>query len=314
MNRFEIIYQNTVSKISSVMNEFQDKNIRIIYNGLSDADTVAFLMKECGYNIPLIFFETGMEYDATYNHIKKMSNNFRIEFVHLEKSIPMINNEYGTPFISKYVSEMLDRMTKHDFDFKNHGGLDSNILNNLYPKMFVAIKWWNNENTSPRLNIDFDKYLKEFLIDNGGLNFKASNMCCEKIKKESVRKYVLKNNINLIIRWTRSQNFGTKKEIDKSWFFKTAKGNYYNFFPIFWWDDSMKSWYDRERGVPHSEDYISYNFTRNSCAGCPYMTNVNECLKVLEKFEPKTYELANNIFGKSYEECKKYEEYAKRKK
>ena len=50
---------------------------------------------------------------------------------------------------------------------------------------------------------------------------------------------------------------------------------------------------------------------RTGCVGCPYNPNIIDELNVIQKYEPKLYTAAINVFGKSYEYTKKYREFRK---
>ncbi len=58
-------------------------------------------------------------------------------------------------------------------------------------------------------------------------------------------------------------------------------------------------------------DYVEYGLKRTGCVGCPFNPRINEELEIIEKYEPKLYTAAVNIFGKSYEYTRKYREFVK---
>lgn len=292
------------------MNDFCGKNIVVAFSGGSDSDTVLNLLKECGYFPKSVFFDTGIEYLATYEHIDKViRDGFYVEKIRAIKTVPIANKEYGVPFISKYVSEMLSRLQKHNFNFEDHGALEYDELVILYPNALMAIKWWCNKNASKRLNIERDKFLKEFLIENNGVNFKISNKCCDTTKKIPVEKYIKKNKIDLLIMGIRKEEAGIRSFSYTSCFVKNEKKSYSKFFPIFWWDDNMKKWYDETRKVSHSRAYTEYGFSRTGCAGCPYASGIENVLRTLEEKEPKLYKGILNIFKISYDTKRQYQNF-----
>ena len=63
--------------------------------------------------------------------------------------------------------------------------------------------------------------------------------------------------------------------------------------------------------IHHSRCYSEYGMKRTGCVGCPFNKHIDEELAVIEKYEPKLYKAAVNVFGKSYEYTRKYREFAK---
>lgn len=66
-----------------------------------------------------IFFDTGLEWDATKRHIAETSAKYGVDIISQKpvKSIPVACKEYGVPFISKEVSDKIERLQRHGFTF-----------------------------------------------------------------------------------------------------------------------------------------------------------------------------------------------------
>lgn len=55
--------------------------------------------------------------------------------------------------------------------------------------------------------------------------------------------------------------------------------------------------------------YEVYGLTRTGCCGCPISYKAVDDLELIRPYEPNVVKAAWNIFGKSYEYRKKYNEY-----
>lgn len=139
-----------------------------------------------------IWFDTGLEYQATKDHLKYLEEKYHIEIERIKaiKPIPLSCSEYGQPFLSKFVSDMISRLQRHGFTWE-----DKPVEQLLaeYPKAQGAINWWCNGRNKPgfktsMFNINYHKYLKEFMIENPPW-FKISSKCCTYVQRwqDSVR-------------------------------------------------------------------------------------------------------------------------------
>ena len=310
----KLVFVDTFAKIDSVMSEYKNKNWRVAYSGGSDSDTVMWLLRYCGYEPRGVFYDTGLEYSATWDHINWMKDqNFDIETVRARHSIPTTQRKHGHPFISKYVSDRLSRLQKHNFDFQFDGNKTFDELIQIYPRCKSALRWWTNTFNGLRNNISWNKYLKEFLIENG-LPFKVSDKCCDGAKKLPAKDYTKDNNIDLMILGIRKSEGGKRSATYKNCFVPKKSYTYSMYFPLFWWKNDDKRIFDFEIGIKHSACYSEYGLDRTGCAGCPFGKNFEMELDSACKFEPKLYRGIKAIFNDSYKWTRKYKEYQKEMK
>lgn len=153
--------------------------------------------------VEYVWFDTGIEYQATKDHLKYLEQKYGIE-IHREKAvkpIPLSCKEYGQPFLSKHVSEMMYRLQKHNFKWEDEP-FDSLIQK--YPNCKYALLWWTNGRPNTirgysQFNINCNLLLKDFIIKNHP-TFKISNKCCEYAKKKVGRNYcnIHSNDLNII--------------------------------------------------------------------------------------------------------------------
>lgn len=161
-------------------------NIMCSISGGSDSDIMIDVLSKYDVDIKYVYFDTGSEYNASKKHLDYLEQEYNINIlrVPVKKSVPLSCKQYGVPFLSKYISEMIQRLQKYDFKWQDKP-YDALIAE--YPKCQSALKWWCNANGSKsRYNIDANKYLKEFLMDNPP-QFAISNKCCRYAKKTAIR-------------------------------------------------------------------------------------------------------------------------------
>jgi 3'-phosphoadenosine 5'-phosphosulfate sulfotransferase (PAPS reductase)/FAD synthetase len=293
------------------MEEYKDKKVRIAYSGGSDSDTVMWLSRQLGYNITAVFYDTGLEYDATWKHVDYMkSEGFSIEIIKAKRAIPTSIKKYGYPFINKRVSDYLSRLQHHSFDFINDGKKSFEELSLKYTNCKTALMWWCNGYDYNMTNIIHNKYLKEFLIENG-LPFSVSDKCCDGAKKLTIKEYAKKNNIDLMILGIRRAEKGSRIIVYKNCYLPAKTFSYAIYFPLFWWSHEDKNFFDKEVNIKHSECYEKYGMKRTGCAGCPFNKEFENDINTIEKYEPKLYRGINSIFRDSYNWTRKYKKFVK---
>ena len=291
-------------------------------SGGSDSDVMLDIIWRCDKDnkVEYVWFDTGIEYQATKDHLNYLEDKYGIYIKPYKavKSIPISCKEYGVPFLSKRVSDMINRLQRHNFKWEDE---PLEILLKRYcewnDKMQdwvgckSAIYWWCNANKSIQFNINYNKYLKEFIINNHP-TFKISSKCCKYAKKDIIHNLILENNYDLNISGVRRVEGGVRQQLYKSCFTESDSGCD-DYRPLFWYKNSDKEVYEQNYEVKHSKCYTEYGLLRTGCSGCPYGRDFEFELKVLEKYEPKLFKAVNNIFGKSYEYTRKYREFRKEK-
>lgn len=267
---------------------------------------------KCDNNKKIVYVwcDTGLEYEATKKHLKYLEETYNIEIkiVKALKPIPVSCKEYGQPFLSKNVSEYISRLQKHNFDFKDD---DFDKLYRKYPKCKVALQWWcNKSGEGSYFNIQRNKWLKEFMVENPP-TFKISNKCCLYAKKNVMKKYIQENPCDLHIIGVRKAEGGARATAYKSCF-DSNLGEPDNYRPLFWYTDKDKTDYENNFNIVHSGCYTKYGLKRTGCAGCPFGKDFEYELEIIRKYEPKLYRAATNIFGESYEYARKYKEFCEK--
>ena len=183
---------------SSKLQNSTYKNIVCSISGGSDSDIILDICARVDLDkrIKYVFFDTGLEYKATKEHLKYLEDkyNIKIEVEKAKKPIPTCNKEYGQPFLSKQVSEFMMRLQRHNFQWENE---PYDVLVKRYPNCKSALEWWcGSKGKGSRFNIQQNKGLKEFIIQNPP-QFKISNKCCHYAKKLVAKDFNKNNNIQL---------------------------------------------------------------------------------------------------------------------
>ena len=318
MDNFDMILDNVENKVvfesllktREKLNQYN--NISCSVSGGADSDIMLDLFEKCkpdGKKINYVWFNTGLEYQATKDHIKWLEEEYGIEIEKCKpvKPIPVAVKEYGVPFLSKYVSDMISGLQTHNFKWEDK---PYDVLVKEYPKCKWALKWWCDKNFG-KWSISNNKYLKEFLIQNPPA-FKISSRCCHYAKKDVAKKYNKSHEIDLNCIGVRKYEGGIRSTIKSC--FTTNQDKYDDFRPIFWYSNSDKEYYEKHFSVEHSKCYTEYGFKRTGCCGCPYAKDFENVLETIQKYEPKLYKACINTFGESYEYTRKYREFVKEMK
>lgn len=303
--------------IVEVFSVFQRKyneynNIVVSISGGSDSDIMLDIATKIDIDrkIKYVFFDTGLEYQATKDHLKYLENKYNIQ-ISVEKPktpIPTANIKFGQPFLSKYISEMIERLQKYGFDWCDEP-FDKLIAK--YPKCRAALRWWCNDfGEKSRYNIDYKKGLKQFIIDNPP-TFKISNKCCKCAKKDVAKDFNKRVECDLSCVGVRKAEGGSRSTAYKTCFDLPNKNAWSNYRPIFWFLNDTKTEYETLFDVTHSRCYSEYGLTRTGCAGCPFGRDFENELQIIQQHEPKLYKAVNKIFGDSYEYTRKYDAFIK---
>lgn len=185
-------------------------------SGGSDSDIMLDIIHrvDTDNKVKYVWFDTGIEYQATKDHLSELENkyNITIEKVKAVKPIPSCCKEYGQPFISKYVSQMIENLQHAHFKWQDKP-YEELIEEYKGEKCKSGIGWWCNKAKvgngfkETMFNINHNKLLKEFMIKNPPL-FKISAKCCDYAKKKTALKCYADYDIDLDITGLRKNEGG----------------------------------------------------------------------------------------------------------
>ncbi len=311
------VIQNALEKCVDVVSHHQ--KIMCSVSGGADSDVMLDMLLRCGARgkTDFVFFNTGLEYHATLEHLDDLEKKYNIKILREkpQKSIPQSVKEFGVPFWSKFVSEYINRFQSHTFQWDD---LPYKELVEKYPKCKSAINWWCNRmggdqvfGKTTQYVIERAPYLKEFMIANHP-TFKVSSKCCQYAKKEASKQFEKAGGYDLKCMGVRKAEGGARATAFKNCF---SEGHHIdNFRPIWWFRDSDRAEYCAHYGVVHSRCYTEYGLVRTGCVGCPFGKRFEDELSVIKAHEPKLYAAALAVFGPAYDYTRRYLEYREKKK
>ena len=311
------------------------------YSGGADSDILIDLIertrtmfnqavgREALKPVKYVFFNTGLEMKATKDHVKATATKYGVE---IEECRPKINivkstREHGIPFVSKIMSGGLSDWQKKGIplsiadEYNNAEDKESKRkeLKERYPKCESLINFLCccNSKGEPRPNIQLvinsSKYMLDFIREYPP-DFKISAKCCDYCKKQLAHN--VQKPYEMIITGERRDEGGMRSvprseqwnEANTMCFSETADGKF-RFKPLYYVSDKDKAWYKEHYGIKYSDAYEVYGLTRTGCCGCSISYKAVDDLEKIRPYEPNVVKAAWNIFGKSYEYRKKYNEY-----
>lgn len=300
MQEWEFKWAETKHKLQDLVasRNLSLEKVSLSFSGGKDSTVMLKLVEELGWKnkIKIVFFDTRMEYQATYDFVEqKKQEGWNIETTYPTKPAPLIYKEDGYPLVSKKASEMISRLQKQNFDWKDTYK-DLDYLRAKYPKCKAAVRWLHGDDLR---FLKCSKKLKRVLA-LGLLDFKVANKCCEYLKKKPVYEYNKEHGIELAIIGLRKAEGGVRTEAYEGCIFEDKLHNVTKFFPLWWLTDTDMQDIIEAKTIELSKCYTLYGLTRTGCVGCPFGANYNEELAILEKYEPNKALAVKNLFGKSY--------------
>ena len=304
------------------------------YSGGSDSDIMLDLIEQTRklFNLPPIqyaFFETGLEMKATRDHVKATAEKYGVEIKTYRPKVNIVQatRKYGVPFVSKIMSGGLGEWQKKKIPLSiadEYNEAEDKIakraeLKERYPKCESLINFLCccNGKGEPRPNIQLvinsSKYMLDFIKEYPP-DFKISADCCTYCKKNLAHE--VQKGYDMIITGERRDEGGMRsvprKDNTALCFTETASGQF-RLRPLYYVSDTDKAWYKEEYGIRYSDAYEVYGLTRTGCCGCAISYKAEIDLAAIAPYEPNVVKAAYNIFGKSYEYRRKYNEYKRKR-
>lgn len=304
------------------------------YSGGSDSDILIHLIETARelFGLPpvkYVFFNTGLEMQAIKDHVKAATEKYGVEIEECRPKIGIVQaaRTYGIPFVSKIMSQGLNGWQEKgiplgiadEYDQAEDKAAKRKELKERYPKCESIINFLCccNSAGEPRPNIQLvinsSKYMLDFIREYPP-DFKISARCCDYCKKQAA--HSVQKDYDMIITGERRAEGGMRSvprsaDANGTMCFYQQSNDQFRFRPLYYVSDSDKEWYKEHFGIRYSDAYEVYGLTRTGCCGCPISSKAVDDLEKIRPYEPNVVKAAWNIFGKSYEYRKKYNEYKK---
>ncbi len=304
------------------------------YSGGADSDIMLDIIEKTRnlFELPpvkYVFFNTGLEMQATKDHVKEVAEKYKIEIQECRPEVNIVKavRTYGVPFVSKIMSSGLSEWQKKgiplsiadEYEQASDKAAKRKELKERYPKCESVINFLCccNSAGEPRPNIQLvinsSKYMRDF-IGEYPPDFKISAKCCDYCKKQVAHR--IQKNYEMIITGERRDEGGMRsvpRKDNTSLCFTETAGGQYRLRPLYYVSDKDKEWYKECYGITYSDAYEVYGLTRTGCCGCPISYKAVDDLEKIRPYEPNVVKAAWKIFGKSYEYRMLYNEYKKKR-
>ena len=301
------------------------------YSGGADSDIMIDLIETARKIAPslppvkYVFFNTGLEMQATKDHVKATAKKYGVEIEEIRPKVGIVQavREHGVPFVSKIMSAGIEGWQKKEIPLSiadEYAQADDKAekrreLSERFPKCEAIINFLCccNSKGEPRPNIQLvinsSKYMRDF-ISECPPDFQISAKCCDYCKKQVA--HSVQKEYEMIITGERRAEGGMRsvprKDNTALCFTETSDGQY-RFRPLYYVTDKDKAWYKEQFAIKYSDAYEVYGLTRTGCCGCPISYKAVDDLEKIRPYEPNVVKAAWNIFGKSYEYRAKYNKY-----
>lgn len=274
-------------------------------SGGADSDVMVDLCERVRRSAPIeiayVWFDTGLEYDATKRQLDLLESKYGIVIgrERAVKTIPVCVREYGQPFVSKYVSQVIEVLQRSGFEWDD---MTPTELARKYPNAPIgALRWWSSSYEDGRFNISRNAYLREYMQENPP-TFPISAKCCTYAKK-MVGDRMVRRGYDLSLIGVRRVEGGIRAIGDRC---LEPRRGHDTYKPLFWLSTADRNAYCEMFGVTHSDCYEVWGFQRTGCVGCPFAPDAEGQLMMSENYEPNVATAARRIFGDAYEYTGEY--------
>lgn len=271
MERVEELYNSTNGKCY------------LSFSGGKDSTVILAIIKMCQElgtvgDIPAVYCETGLELGATREFVNWVEENWYHNVVRIkpEKPFAYVIKHYGKPIKSKMKSSRLGRLQRNrdetNLNFKELLGGDD-------AKSYCKVKIAN----------------KDLHMIHPNFDIKASDKCCDILKKKPFVKYSKEFDIEGYILGERMAEGGVrqlaaeKRMLNGGKVCTKTKGKYKIKLPIIDWTDEDVEQFIEEYNVPLSKAYTEQGYIRTGCFLCPYSLEIEKNMKKLYDYEPVRY-------------------------
>jgi len=158
----------SASRIKAWIKEYGEDGVYISFSGGKDSTVLMDIIRnQMGYNIPAVFVNVPTQYPELKEFAKTWDN---VEFLQPSMSFYDICEKYGFPLISKEVAHKM-----HDWNSAHAHGKES------YVDRQMEERYITKNGKTNQISVERYSFLRK-------APFKISHMCCDKLKKEPLKK------------------------------------------------------------------------------------------------------------------------------
>lgn len=281
----EFLLMDRIDSVQKVIKKYGEENFVISFSGGKDSTVLSALVDIAipGNTIPRVFINTGIEYKAIVQFVHNLMQKDS-RFVEIKPSMPlsMIFRKYGYPFKSKEHSQLV-----HLYQQNGHSK--------------STLRYYDPPQS--RIRFGCPKILKYQFEE--GLDFKVSDKCCTKLKKEPFTKWQNENGKSYKITGERLGEGGLRAS-HKGCLVIDKNSNLKKFKPLNPMTDEWMEWFIKEHKIELCELYYEpYNFTRTGCLGRPFNIKIQDTLNTLDEKLPLEKKKAEAIWREVYQEYRR---------
>lgn len=264
-----------------------EKNAYLSFSGGKDSTILSKLLDEAlpHNRIPRVYIDTGIEYQMIKDFVYNMAKNDD-RFVIIKPTLPIkaTLEKYGYPFKSKEHALRVEQFNKGSTAYyltKYLTGIDKNGEKTTF--------------TCPKaLMYQFEERGK----------YHYSDKCCHKLKEKPADNWSKKNNRPITITGMKRDEGGNRARL--KCVITDKKGNARKFHPMAVLTDDWEDWYIKERNIEICPLYYPpFNFVRTGCKGCPFNSDLQTDLDIMEKLLPNERKACEVIWKSVYDEYRR---------
>jgi 3'-phosphoadenosine 5'-phosphosulfate sulfotransferase (PAPS reductase)/FAD synthetase len=277
---YELTLFDRLEVIKNTINKYGEDKFYLSFSGGKDSTVLHHLLDMAlpENKIPRVFIDTGIEYQMIREFVMEMAQkDDRFVILKPTKPIKKVLDEYGYPFKSKEHSCKL-----HEFQ-----------LGHLAPSI---IKYRDRDDFGCPKVLKY-QFSTEFKL-------KVSHFCCLKLKKEPAKKWARANKRPIVVTGMMRSEGGERNTLHC--ILTDKKGNVTKFHPLAVIDKKWEDEFIEKEKIELCQLYYPpFNFERTGCKGCPFSTDLQHQLNVMEKLLPAEKRQCEIIWKPVYDEYRR---------